>query len=75
MQPPADPGRQLLRLGSGQQVAEVERVEIVLLADPVPLLDQLAVHQRDLPRRPAEAQQADPQEHPEQVGKGWSVGS
>ena len=56
------PRRQLLRFRAGQEVAEIERVEEVFLAHPSPILDQLAVHQRDLPRRSAEAQQADAQE-------------
>ena len=42
--------------GPGQQHAEIEGGEIFLLGEPAALLDDLAVHQRDLPRRPAEGQ-------------------
>ena len=52
---PADVDGELLRLGAGQQHAIVERVKEPLLADPSPLLDQHAVHHRDLAGRAAEA--------------------
>ena len=51
---PADVDGELLRLGAGQQHAVVERVQEALLAEPAPALDQLAVHDRDLPGRAAE---------------------
>ena len=59
MQQPADVGRELLRLGPGQQHAVVERVQEARLADPALLVDEHAVHQRDLTGRAAEAEQAD----------------
>jgi len=57
---PADVCRQLLRLGPGQQHAKVERVEKPRFADPSLLVDQDAMHQRDLPCRPAETERRDP---------------
>ena len=59
VQQPADVGGELLRLRPGQQHAEVERVQVALLLDPLLLVDQDAVHERDLARRPAEAEAAD----------------
>ena len=53
VQQPADVGGELLRLRPGQQHAVVERVQEPLLADPALFLHQLAVHDGDLPRRPA----------------------
>ena len=67
---PADIGGELLRLGAGQQHAEVERVQEAALADPAPLLDQHLVHQRDLAGRPAEAQQGDPRPDPHRLAEG-----
>ena len=55
----ADVGGELLRLGPGKRHAEVERVQEAALRDPAPPLDELVVHDRDLPGRPAEA------DHPE----------
>ncbi len=59
MQPPPDPCGELLRFGAGEQVAEIERVEEILLGHPFALFHQFPVHQRDLPRRSAKAEQAD----------------
>jgi len=56
---PADVGRELLRLGSGQHHAVVERVQKALLGDPAFPLDQVLVHDRDLPGRAAEADEAE----------------
>jgi hypothetical protein len=72
---PPDPDGQLLRFGPGQQVAEVERVEILLLADPAAFLDQFAVHQRDLSRRPAKAEAADARRNAHQFAKIGMSGS
>ncbi|WP_232824518.1 hypothetical protein [Blastomonas sp. UPD001] len=43
-------------------MAEIERVEILLLIDPFVLRDNLAMHQRNLPGGAAEAQAADARE-------------
>src|SRR5262249_27547679 len=56
---PAHVRGELLRLGAREQHAETERVEIAALLDPFLLVDEDAVHQRDLARRPAEAEAAD----------------
>ena len=69
VQPPANPCGQLLRFGSGQQMAEIERMEILLLVHPLMFFDNLAVHQRDLPCRAAKAQTADAREHAHQFAK------
>ncbi len=60
VQQPADIGRKLLRLGSRQQHAVVQRVQEPGLADPPLLVDQDAVHHRDLAGRSAETEQRDP---------------
>jgi hypothetical protein len=54
VQQPADIGRELLRLRPRQQHAVIERVKKTLLADPAFLVDQDAVHHRDLPGGSAE---------------------
>jgi hypothetical protein len=51
---PADIDRQLVRLGSGQQHAVAKRVQKPRFADPFLLIDDDAVHDRDLPGRAAE---------------------
>src|SRR2546430_8169239 len=61
MHQPADVGRELLRLGAGENHAVIERVQEASLGDPALLLDELAMHDRDLPGRTAEA---DPAEFP-----------
>ena len=56
---PADVGGELLRLGTGQHHAVVEGVQEAALGDPVHALDQVVMHDRDLPRRSAEAYPAE----------------
>ena len=55
VQAPAEIGRELLRLRSGQQRAERERVQEAALVDPALLVDEDAVHDGDLAGRSAEA--------------------
>ena len=50
----ADVDRELQRLGSGEDVAEVQGANELLLADPFLPLDYLEVHQADLADRTAE---------------------
>ena len=59
VQRPADVSRKLLRLRSRQQHAVVQGVEIPRLVDPFFLVDQNAVHGRDLACRSAKTQTAD----------------
>src|SRR5947207_3272594 len=59
MHEPADVGGELLRLRTGQHHAVVERVQEARFGDPAFLLDQLAMHDRDLPGRAAEADPAE----------------
>ena len=56
VQQPAQIDGELLRLRSRKEHAVVEGVQEPLFADPALLVDHEAVHQRDLPRRPAEAE-------------------
>ena len=67
---PADVGGELLRLRPRQHHAVVERVQEAALGDPAPPLDQLLVHDRDLPGRPAEADEAELQPEPERLAEG-----
>ena len=55
---PADVDGQLLSLGAGEQHAVVEGVQESALPDPAFLVDQGALHDRDLPGRSAEGLQA-----------------
>ncbi|KAG0755171.1 hypothetical protein G6F24_012011 [Rhizopus arrhizus] len=66
VQQPADVGGQLLGLRPGQQHAVVQCVEETPLGNPAPPLHQFLMHDRDLPGRPAEADEAELE--PEQQG-------
>ena len=59
MQQPARIGRKLLRLGPRQQHAEIQRVQELRLGKPLLLFHENAMHEGDLPRRTAKAQEAD----------------
>ena len=58
VQEPAEVSGELLRFRARQQHAVVESMQKPLLADPTLLVDQHPVHQRDLPGRAPEAEQA-----------------
>ena len=72
VQPPADIGRKLHGLWPRQQHAEVQAMQEAVLGDPPPLVDENAVHQRDLPRRSAEGQHPDLRPDGEGLSQGWS---
>ena len=74
VQQPADIGRKLLRLRSRHEHAVVERMQEAGLVDPVPFLDDHAVHQHDLTGGPAETEQADLQPDFEGVAARWRLG-
>ena len=61
VQAPAEPDRELQRLGARQQDAEIERIQVGALVDPAPLLDEFAMHDRDLRDRPAERDEPEPE--------------
>ena len=67
VQAPAKPDRELKRLGTRQQDAEIERIQVGALVDPAPLLDEFAMHDRDLCDRPAERDQPEPEPVPERL--------
>ncbi len=56
---PADVNRELLRLGPRQEHAKIQRVQKARLANPAAFLDQFGLHDRDLSRRPAEADESE----------------
>ena len=58
MHEPADVGRELLRFRTRQHHAIVERVQESRFRNPALRLDQIAMHERDLPGRTAEADEA-----------------
>src|SRR5205809_814214 len=63
--------REPMRFGAGENHAVVERVQEASLGDPALLLDELAMHDCDLPGRTAEA---DPAEFPpvaQRLGARW----
>src|SRR5262245_25523861 len=64
---PADVGGKLLRLGSRQQHAVVERVQKTLLGDPALFFDEDAMHHRDLPGRSTKAEPGNPQPCPKSL--------
>ena len=66
---PADVGGELLRLRPRQHHAVVERVQKAPLGDPAHALDQVLMHDRDLPRRSAEADETQFQPIPESLSQ------
>ena len=70
---PADVGSQLLRLGPRQQHAIVKRMQEPLFRDPALLLDQDAMHHRDLAGGAAEAQRRDPHPRPERLAQAHAM--
>lgn len=69
VQPPAEIDRELQRLGPGQQHAEIERVGETTLVEPAAPLDHLAVHDRDLPCRPAERDETETEPEARRLGE------
>ena len=66
---PSDIGGELHRLGAGKKHAKVQRMEEALFRNPPPLVDEHAMHQRDLTRGAAQGQNADPGPQRERFGK------
>jgi hypothetical protein len=62
---PADVRGELLGFGAREHHAVIERVQEAPLGDPAAALDEILVHDRDLPGRAAEADEAEPQPVPE----------
>ena len=56
---PSEIDGELLSLRARKQHAEIQRMQESLLTDPFQFIDQQAVHHRDLPGRPAKAEEAD----------------
>ena len=73
MQQPADIGGKLLRFGSRQQHAVVERMQEAAFGDPVLLLDEDAMHHRYLARGPAETEHRDAEPDDERFAEGDAV--
>ncbi len=73
MQPPADIGRQLLRLGPRQQHGIVQAAQECLLVDPAFAVDAVGLHDRDLTRRAAERDEAQMQPIARGFGKAYGV--
>ena len=69
MQEPADINGKLDRFGAGQEHAVIERVQKARLTDPFLFLDQLGLHDRDLPGWPAKGNEAELQPEPKCLGK------
>jgi hypothetical protein len=69
MHQPANVSRQLLRLRPRQQHAIVQGMQKTPLGNPAPPLDQLLVHDRNLPGRPAETDKAQLQPEPERLAQ------
>src|SRR5262249_18909870 len=70
---PADVSGKLLRLGSREQHAVVERVQESLLRYPALFLDEDAVHDSNLPGRSTKAQRRNPQPRPEGLAQCHAV--
>ncbi len=70
MQEPADVDGELLRFRTGEEHAEMERVQETRLADPAAFLYELGLHDRDLAGGSAEADE--PELEPE--AKGFAEG-
>src|SRR5215218_816945 len=74
VQPPPDVGGHLLRLGTGQEHAEVERPQVLLLRNPTFLLHQLAVHDGDLASGPPEVDEPELYPEPERLPEPYRLG-
>ena len=57
--------------GPGSSMQKFKRMQEAVLGDPPPLVDENAVHQRDLPRRSAEGQHADLRPDGEGLAQAW----
>ena len=75
MHEPADVGGQLLSFGARQEHAVVKGVQESVLVDPLAAFDQLRVHDGDLARGPAEADESQLQPESERFGKGGAARS
>ena len=73
VQEPADVDGQLLRLGPGKEHAVVEGVQEPPFPDPAQLVDQRAVHDRDLAGRAAERLERNPEPCPQRRSKGNQI--
>ena len=73
MHEPADIDRELLGFGTGQQVTVVQRLQEAVLADPPLLLDDDAMHHRDLAGRSTERKRRDPRPHAHRLAEGNAV--
>jgi hypothetical protein len=73
MHEPADISRELLRFGTRQQHAVVEGMQKARLGNPAFLIDQDAMHHRDLAGRTTEAEQCDAQPDAERLAQRDSV--
>src|SRR5438132_7227682 len=69
MELPADIDGELLRLRTGQEHAEVERPKEQAVRYPAFVLHQRAVHDGDLPGRPAEVDEAELQPEPQRLAE------
>ncbi len=74
MHAPADIGRELHRLRAGQKHAEVQCRQIARLVDPALLVDDDAMHERDLARRAAKRDEPDLGPHLQSVGEWRALG-
>jgi len=66
---PTDVSGELLGFGTGPHHAIVERVQEAPFRNPAPLPHRLLVHDRDLTRRPAEADEAEFEPEPERFAE------
>ena len=74
MHQPADVDRELLCFRARQHPAVIERVQKTLIGNPAFTLDQILMHDRDLPSRAAKADEAEFEPIPEGFGEthgGW----
>ena len=68
MHEPSDVGRELLRFGTGKHHAVVQCMQESPLGDPPFPVDEVAMHDRDLPCRPAAADESELQPVTERFG-------
>ena len=67
MHKPANVGSQLLSLRAGEEHRIVERVQEPVLGEPTPSLDELLVHDADLPGRASETDEAQLEPKPKRL--------
>ena len=67
--PMADVHRHFSRIRPGNQIRRADHIDELSLRKPLPLIDELALHQRDVRQRPAKSRRAQSQKQKEKFAQ------